>query len=297
MGPTLVQLRAFVAVVDAGGFSAAAAALGLGQPTLSTHLRNLEAEVGTSLLDRSARALRLTTAGEILLADTREILALTEAALDRVDRVGTRPVSGTLRIGGTSTAGERYLPEQLSSFLGRYPGVKVELSISNTSDVIDGLTTGTLAVAVVAGLHDAPTLTTTPVGHEEQIVIVAGDHVLAGQSTTPSELRGTTILVREAGSSTRRYQDELIDSWRIRGAVVNTIASTSGIINAVAAGLGIACVPAVAARDALTLGRVAALGLDPRPPDRPLTLIRKRDRPLNRVEELFLDHLERSSEE
>lgn len=297
MGPTLVQLRAFVAVVDAGSFSAAAAALGLGQPTLSTHLRNLEAEVGAPLLDRSARALRLTTAGEILLADTREILALTEAALDRVDRVGTRPVSGTLRIGGTSTAGERYLPEQLSSFLGRYPDVKVELSISNTSDVIDGLTTGTLAMAVVAGLHDAPTLTTTPVGHEEQIVIVAGDHVLAGQATTPSELRGTTILVREPGSSTRRYQDELIDSWSIRGAVVNTIASTSGIINAVAAGLGIACVPAVAARDALTLGRVSTLGLDPRPPDRPLTLIRKRDRPLNRVEELFLDHLERNSEE
>src|SRR5262249_3568032 len=118
---------------------------------------------------------------------------------------------------------------------------------------------------------------------------------LAGARADPHHLRGTAVLVREEGSSTRRYQEDLLSKWRIPGATVSSIASTSAIVNAVACGLGISCLPAVTVRDALTLRRVAELHLSPAPPDRPITLIRKQDRPLSRLEELFLAHLEESA--
>lgn len=292
---SMQHLGAFVAIVDTGSFSAAAAALGMSQSTLSGQLKALEADAHATLIDRSGRSLRLTQAGEILLGHARRLLALASEAVDEIDRLGGRPVSGVLRVGGTTTAGERLLPELLGVFLRRHADVTVDLAVSNTSDIVGRVVDGTLSMAVIAGATDRPTVTGTVVGYEEQVVLVAGDHPLAGQRAEPGDLRGSTILVREPGSSTRRYQDELIARWCIPRATISTIASTSGIINAVAAGLGVACVPAVAARDALALGRVAELRLGADPEPRPLTLIRNPSRPLNQVEELFLDLITEST--
>ncbi|GAA1560297.1 LysR family transcriptional regulator [Kribbella lupini] len=293
--PDLHQLRVFVAIVDTGGFSAAAPGLGLTQSTVSTHLRRLEAEVGTVLIDRSGNSLRLTTAGELLLGYARQILALTEEALDQLARLSTKPVTGTLAIGGTTTSGERILPERLQSFLQRHPDVTLALSVSNTADTVRQVLDGSLALALVGDdVEDKALLISRPVGTEQQIVIVSGAHPLAGQRADPGDLRGTSVLVREPGSSTRRYQERLYAEWRIPRSTISSMASTSAIINAVAAGLGIACLPRVAVRDALASGRVAELQLEPAPPDRPVTVIRKRDRPLSQLEELFLAHLERT---
>ncbi|ONI74076.1 hypothetical protein BWI15_11940 [Kribbella sp. ALI-6-A] len=293
--PDLHQLRVFVAIVDAGGFSAAAPRLGLTQSTVSTHLRRLEAELGTVLIDRSGNSLRLTTAGESLLGYARQILALTEAALDQLARLSTKPVTGTLTIGGTTTSGERILPERLQSFLQRYPDVTLALSVSNTADTVRQVLDGSLALALVGDDVDKALLISRPVGTEQQIVIVSGSHPLAGQRVEPGDLRGTSVLVREPGSSTRRYQERLYAEWRIPRSTISSMASTSAITNAVAAGLGISCLPRVAVRDALASGRVAQLHLDPAPPDRPVTVIRNRDRPLSQLEELFLAHLERAA--
>jgi LysR family transcriptional regulator, transcriptional activator of the cysJI operon len=285
------HLELFIAIIDAGSFSAAAASSGSSQSTVSGQLRALERDAGAVLIDRSGRSLRLTEAGTLLERHARAILAATERAVDEIDRLAQRPVAGTLRVGGTTTAGERYLPERLGQFLRMHDGVAVELAVSNTEDIVGRVFAGDLPLAVIAGTTNRPTISGTVVAHEEQIVIVAGDHPLAGQNADPDDLWGHTILVREPGSTTRRYQDELLARWRIPRARTSSIASTSGIVNAVAAGLGVACVPAVAARDAIALERVAEVHLLPEPERRPLTLIRHTSHPLNRVEELFLDLL------
>ena len=293
--PNLSHLKVFVAIVDTGGFSSAAPKLGLTQPTVSTHLRHLEAELRTTLIDRTGKALRLTASGEVLLRYARQILALSDEALDQLDRLSTKPVAGTLRIGGTTTAGERILPELLQGFLQHYPGVDVDLCVSNTTDIVRQVLDGALSMALIAADASQAALISRPAGHENQVVIVADTHPLAGAAAEPALLRDTTVLMREPGSSTRRYQEDLFARWRIPGATISSIASTSAIVNAVACGLGIACLPAVAVRDALAARRVARIHLDPAPPDRPMTLIHKHDRPLSHLEELFLAHLEEST--
>ncbi|MET9240882.1 LysR family transcriptional regulator [Nonomuraea sp. NPDC051941] len=286
---SLQRVQVFVAIADHRGISAAARALGVAQSTVSSHLQQLEGEVGAVLVDRSAPSLRLTEAGEKLLEYGRGLLALADEALDQITRVRRAPVAGVLAIGGTTTATERLLPRLLRSFLDRYPDVELELHVANSSLITQKVLSGELPLALVAAQSEQPSLSATAAGSEEQVVIVAGDHPLAGQRVEPRLLRGTRILLREEGSTTRQYQVDMAQRWGIPRTHAGTIAGTSAIVAAVAQGLGLACLPRAVAEEALLLGRVAEVHLDPAPPERPIQLIRLAARPPTLVEELFIE--------
>ena len=101
-------LRSFVAIADAGSLTRAGERLRLSQPTISLQVKRLEDSLGCRLLDRTPRSLRLTAAGETLLAFARRILALQEEALARL----TQPcISGTVRLGTPDDYALRYLPQ------------------------------------------------------------------------------------------------------------------------------------------------------------------------------------------
>ncbi|MEV4355212.1 LysR family transcriptional regulator [Nonomuraea sp. NPDC049625] len=286
---SLQRVQVFVAIADHRGISAAARALGVAQSTVSSHLQQLEGEVGAVLVDRSAPSLRLTEAGEKLLEYGRGLLALADEALDQITRVRRAPVAGVLAIGGTTTATERLLPRLLRSFLDRYPDVELELHVANSSLITQKVLSGELPLALVAAQSEQPSLSATAAGSEEQVVIVAGDHPLAGQRVEPRLLRGTRILLREEGATTRQYQVDMARRWGIPRTHAGTIAGTSAIVAAVAQGLGLACLPRAVAEEALLLGRVAEVHLDPAPPERPIQLIRLAARPPTLVEELFIE--------
>ncbi|MET7337568.1 LysR family transcriptional regulator [Nonomuraea sp. NPDC005650] len=286
---SLHQLRVLVTVARTGSFSAAARELGLTQPTLSTHLKRLEAETGAILIDRGGKKLRLTPAGQVLVDYGRRILALADEASDHLLRESCRPPAGILAIGGTVTAGEHVLPSLLTEYTGRYPGMEVQLVIHNTAEITRRVVDGELPLAVIAGDTDHGALEITTVAHDPQILIAAGTHPLAGAEASPQLLRGSRMLLREPGSTTRLYQERMVQRWRIPGLHVSTIASTSAIVGAVAHGLGISLVPEVTVQDALATGRLVGLRIEPGPEPRRLGLIRRRDRPLTVPEELFVD--------
>ncbi|XVQ07460.1 LysR family transcriptional regulator [Spirillospora sp. CA-255316] len=289
-GPSLQRLRVFVTVADTGGFTAAARALGMAQSSVSTHLRHLEAEMGgTRLLDRTAGAIRLTPAGETLLGYARRVLDTYAEAVDSLQQLGHGPVRGTLSIGGTATAGEGVLPRLLVEYSQRHPLVDLELRIDNTTETLRLLDAGKVGLAVVADAEPGPGPDRVLVAEEPQAVIAAANHPLAGATTIdPDVLRGSTVLVREPGSTTRAYRLDLIRRWRIPGARVWTVSSTAAIVHAVAAGLGIACVTRGAADAALRLGLVAELHLDPAPATRPVHLVLRRGRSLSGPEQAFV---------
>lgn len=79
--PSLHRLRVFTVIVDAGSVSSGARELGITQSTASTHLRQLEAEVGSLLIERTGRQFKLTEAGEVLLAHAYRMLAIADEAL------------------------------------------------------------------------------------------------------------------------------------------------------------------------------------------------------------------------
>lgn len=285
----LRRVQVFVAVVEQGSLSAAAKSLGLAQSTASSHLAQLEEEVGASLIDRGARHARITEPGTVFLEYARSLLALAAEAIDKVSRLSEAPVAGILTVGSTTTVTAALLPRLVSGFAQRFPAVDIDLHVHNTSEIMRRVQDGRLPFAVVAAECNLPGVDAVRIMSEPQVVIAAGGHPLAGQLVPPSVLHGSRILVREEGSTTRRYQRELLRRWRVSGARESTIASTSAIIGAVALGFGISCLPRTVAEDALQVGRVAEILLDPPPPDRPIHLIRPTDRPLTRIDELFLD--------
>src|SRR5919108_2417736 len=121
------RLRTFLEVARRGSFSAAADALAFTQPSVSRQIATLEAEVGTRLLDRDARRVRLTQAGELLLQHAEAVLARLDAAQAQLEALRGLE-GGRLRISAFGSANAWLVPHALSRFAARHP--KVELSLA-----------------------------------------------------------------------------------------------------------------------------------------------------------------------
>jgi DNA-binding transcriptional LysR family regulator len=120
-------LRSFVAVADEGGVSRAAAHLQLAQPTVTGHLKDLEKAVGTGLLDRKSRPLRLTEAGTTFIRHARLILSELDAGLESVATTGSGGVGGTVRLGTYPSATCGFIPNLLQAATRELPDVSIVL--------------------------------------------------------------------------------------------------------------------------------------------------------------------------
>jgi DNA-binding transcriptional LysR family regulator len=146
--PELKQLRVLRAVAEAGSFSAAADALDYTQPAVSRIVAALERELGTVLIDRELRPLRLTDAGSALLRHSElvfEQLVTAEAEIQAIARLD----SGTLGIGTFSSAGVSFLVTALRDFRRSYPAVDVSIGEGLPSALVRGLRAGDHDLAVV----------------------------------------------------------------------------------------------------------------------------------------------------
>ena len=106
------QLRTFLAVAEVRHFARAASLCNLSQPAVSHQIAVLERELGTRLLNRTARRVSLTVAGEVLLEETRRILGAVDRARERMQEVA-RGTVGRIRLGATPTPGLYFLPPLL----------------------------------------------------------------------------------------------------------------------------------------------------------------------------------------
>src|SRR5713226_7653228 len=134
-------LRAFVAVADCGGFHRAAERLHLTQSTVSQQIKRLELETERPLFRRTTRSVALTDDGEMLLGDARRLLQLEEAARQRL---ASPRLSGTARLGVVEEVAEGSLPSALARFTALHPGVKLEVQIDVSAELIEQLNAGRL---------------------------------------------------------------------------------------------------------------------------------------------------------
>src|ERR1700687_994399 len=136
-------LRAFVAVADCGGFHRAAERLNLTQSTVSQQIKRLEFETKRPLFRRTTRSVALTDDGEMLLGDARRLLQLEEAARHRL---AAPRLSGTVRLGVVEEFAGGSLPPALGRFATIHPGVKLEVQIGVSAELIEQLNAGRLDV-------------------------------------------------------------------------------------------------------------------------------------------------------
>src|SRR5690625_4341411 len=128
------QLHVFMTVAQMENFSRAAEALHMTQPAVSQHIQALERFIGSKLLERSSKFVRLNKAGEIVYKHAKEILNLYSRMQDSVDDL-TQSASGEISIGASYTYGEYVLPHIIAKMRKRYPQIRPKITIGNTNEI------------------------------------------------------------------------------------------------------------------------------------------------------------------
>ncbi len=183
-GVELRQLEYFVAVAEHLHFGRAAEALSIGQPAVSQQLARLERELGVSLLDRSSRRVRLTTAGSRFLPEARAVLAAVEQARARAtDSASPQPVT-TMRIGSSAGLGDR-LSRVLEELEAMDPPVVAELVTAPTRARLERVAAGQLDAAFVRGVTAASGVELIEMWQDRLLVLLPARHELAGRTVVP----------------------------------------------------------------------------------------------------------------
>ncbi|MEO7084089.1 MAG: LysR family transcriptional regulator [Gemmatimonadaceae bacterium] len=297
MAINLHHLRLFASVVECGGFTKAAGRLNLSQPAISKSLNELEKQLDVVLLERGGRSIRLTDAGRTLYARASELFGVERTAEQELRELrGLK--RGTLRIGASTTIATYMLPPVLGRFHARHPQLRIQASSANTRTVLRMLLQFRVDVALVEGPVSHPQVEVRPWQEDELVVIAPTDHPLLGESSIEvGRLADQTFLVREPGSGTRVVSERALALHGVRLTKTMRVGGTEAIKQAVAAGLGLAIVSRAAARDQLSLRKLAILPVEELVIHRMLTQIRLRGRTSTasaRAFELMLEHGEGS---
>jgi LysR family transcriptional regulator, transcription activator of glutamate synthase operon len=275
----LRQLTYFEAVARHGGFSRAAEQLRIAQPAVSAQIRRLEAELGSPLLERTTRRVRLTPAGELLLARARSILGQVAAA--RADLAELATVTrGHLSLGATQLLATIDLPGSLARFHHRYPGVTLALRTGLIADLLAGLRAGQIDVALAPVHPDLPASFAGQPLAAETVLLVTPPTRYPGSGPLPlGAVRGEPFICLPAGSGLHAI---LLDAAAAAGFTPHIPFQThspASIRELVAAGLGVALLAGSAARGPGP--EVAVHPLRPSLAHPPIGLIWARNRPLS----------------
>jgi len=233
------QLRSFHAVAQRSSFTAAARELGVSQPTITTQVKSLELEFGVELFVRRGRRIELTETGSGLLEITRRLFADEKEAADYLNE--TRGLkTGHLRVGAV---GPYHVTDMLAAFNARHPGLYVSVTVGNSRDTLRDLLDYRTDVAVLAHVDPDPRLVAIPYRRHRVIAFCPADHPFAQRrSIRAHDMEGQRLIVREAGSTTRRAFDQAMREADVRPKVVMEIGSRESIREAVAKGIGMGVV-------------------------------------------------------
>ena len=246
----LRHLRYFIAVADSGTFNKASKELHVSQSAISEQIADLEREIGGALLDRTQRRARLTTQGELFLAEARKTLIASERAVD-ITRRSLKGQVGTLAIGFFLWGAGGFFSRIIREYRKLYPQIRLSLYEMHTWIQMDALLAGKIDVGftrpleppfdrslrsellytdpvVVALPTDHPLAQPHDVGTVQISALAAEPFVMCERSATPALFDGILGLCAKAGFSPH---------------IINTSSTWPGVLTLVESGEGIALVP------------------------------------------------------
>lgn len=260
----LWQLHIFTSVVENKSFSKASEAINLSQPTVSSHIKELEDHFGCRLLDRMGKTTEPTKAGIILFEYAKQILALkdeTESAVH--DFLGS--IKGKISIGGSTIPSAFILPRLVSPFADKFPEITIEMTAGDTMDIVRKIKTGELEIGIVGARMDDPLIRQEKLITDEMKLIIPADHKWAGRkSINAAQLFTERIIAREKGSGTWTSLIESMNEAGLNPAKLNTqivMGNSMSVIQGILNHIGISILSTIAVQDDIDRGRLAALSV------------------------------------
>lgn len=241
------RFQAFLAVAEHGSFTAAALALNISQPAVSQHVAKLEREVGATLLERSARRVALTPAGEVLLMHARRLLTGLDDARRELAAVA-RADSGRLRLSVFPSAAATFVPTVIARLLAAFPKVNVAMTELDPPGAVPRVLGGDADLAVV---YDYPLVSGPPdprlaferIAVDPMAVAVPAGGVLAARPEIDIRDLATYSWIAPGPSMCR---DALDEACRRAGFAPHIVSETNhyqAMLRMVGAGAGVAVVP------------------------------------------------------
>jgi DNA-binding transcriptional LysR family regulator len=273
---TWARMRTYLAVVDHGSVKGAAAVLHVTEPAVSAAVASLERHLGTPLLAKDGRGVRVTDAGLVFAGYCRRVLGL----LDEAEAAVRSAERGRLRIGAVATASEYVIPVLLASFRRRFPEVDLSLSVRPRDELFAELANHQTDL-VLAGRPPRGSGLRTRARRANRLVVV-------GAPDRFPEPLSATWLLRGPGSGTRDTTLGLLTALDAAPPVL-TLGTHGAVVAAAREGLGVTLVHEDAVVDDLARGVLARLPVPRTPVDRPWH-VATADAPSGSVE-LFLAHI------
>jgi LysR family hydrogen peroxide-inducible transcriptional activator len=289
--PSLRQLQYLVALAEHRNFRQAADACFVTQSTLSAGLKELEATLGAQLVERTTRAMRLTAAGEEVVARARAIIAATEDLATFAKGI-REPFSGPLRLGVIPTIAPFLLPAVLPALRKHYPELKPFLREDLTANLLERLRSGTLDFALIALPYDTGELEVRPLFKDAFWFVAREDDPLAATKTIAvRQLKPETVLLLEEGHCLRDHAIKACGRREGKGSMLEATSLTT-LLQMIEGGMGVTLLPEMTLKSGILNGtRLVARPFTTEVPSRTIALAMRREGSFRREAQLFADHV------
>ncbi len=251
------QLKAFIAIAEAGTFTAAAERVHVTQAAISMQIRLLETEVGNRVFVRTPRRVILTEAGEKLLVRAQTILREHRAALDELAELSGAE-RGRVRVGSASAmVSADPLPQILKELSRAHPHAEMSVSSGTSQTLVEQILRGELEVAFVSLPVEAHGIETERLSRDELVAIANPRHHLSAKRTIDAlTLAAEPLILGERGGNTRRLIDDFFARAGVRPRVTMELNRLAAIKRMVEEGMGVGIVPSESAREEVASGKL-----------------------------------------
>lgn len=287
------ELKTFIAVVDFQNFTKAGESINLSQPSVSTHIKNLELYFNTKLINRSVKQknIVITESGYLLYKKAKELLQMIESTKDELKSL-EGDIKGHLRIGASLTIGEYILPKFLASFSNRYPGIEFELLIENTNHICDKVKNFTLDIGLIEGTVSSSEFNQNYFSEDRMVIACAKNSDILDGEFSIDKLQNRNWIVREDGSGTREYLNMFLTTNKIITNNLLVLGSNYAIKEAVKNNLGITIISNYVTEPAVINGELQTIELE-RIYTRPFSYILPKNINTSPSTTLFIQELEK----
>lgn len=287
----LWQLHVFCKVIELKSFSKAGQHINLSQPTISSHVKELEDYFNCRLIDRMGKEALPTKAGDLLYGYARRLLLMSDETKSAMAAFSGK-VAGRLVIGGSTIPGGFILPRIIGKFKQKYHEVSVSLSISDTRKIVEDTLSGLIELGIVGARASIKGILQEKLVEDEMHLIVPSDHKWASlRMVTVEMLKEEPFITREQGSGTLEAIKAGLSKKEIGFEELNMVAemgNTTAVIQGIKSGIGVSILSPIAVEEELKAGSLAALkvkGVDLR---RSFYLTRHSQRTVSPVAQAFI---------
>ncbi len=260
MNYTLNQLRIFLKVVEQKSITKASEELHLTQPAVSIQIKNFQDQFDIPLLEKIGRQIQVTNFGEEVADSCRVIL-------EEIEKVENRKmaylghITGKLQVSVVST-GKYVMPFFFSEFMEKYPGIQLNMDVTNKSKVVRSLERNDVDFALVSVLPKGFAVEHTTLMENNLFLVAKKDSSGKRKISSPKELEKMTLLFRENGSATRMAMEEYLKKNKVQVNRSMELATNEAIKQAVLAGLGCSIMSIIGIRNELRDGELEIIELN-----------------------------------